>query len=56
MFLNSGISQTVRYDSTDIRVHPTNNSHQFEMSVAVSPVNRNVVCASAITDKPESPE
>ena len=55
MFLNSGISQTVRYDSTDIRVHPTNNSHQFEMSVAVSPVNRNVVCASAITDKPESP-
>jgi len=36
-------------NTTDIRVKPTTNTHQSEMSIFVSPLNKNVVLASANT-------
>lgn len=31
----------------DVRIHPTTNSMQSEMSIAVSPLNKNIIFASA---------
>lgn len=33
--------------SDDIRIHPTTNSTQSEMSIAISPINNQIILASA---------
>lgn len=46
IFTGSNIFQL---DTTDIRIRPTNNSQQSEMSIAISPMDNNILLVSANT-------